>query len=333
MDIQIIAEKINALSKNYKISNLQKIRKKNKSLYQIRTSKIFSKSTIFIEQGYAFHDGGRTEIQYNIGLDEEDRFRYGLGLSLEPGQTLPDISIMYPKIRKFNYLLRYNPSLFSGYKMFAIVDGEWRETKIIHEIESSIVKSGTFIFFGEFMDIKNINYDKILETFDKMLPIYENIESIEQTEIIQEENVNNKFSFEKTNVSLPHSKVYTSKQLEIEIDIRHTKIQEKLVTELYKEYGKNNVSLEHPIYGYSVDVVVNNNGQLIFYEIKTAQTARDCIRQALGQILDYAYWPGQKNAEKLVIVGENQIDGKTQKYLDYLNNIFGNTLIYLQIKL
>jgi hypothetical protein len=327
MNIRPIAEKINKLSADYKIGDLQQIRKKNKSLEKLHSNKIFSSTTIF--DGYAFHDGGRTELQYNIGF-EENKFRYGLAFSLMLTQALPDISIMYPKIRKFNYLVRHNPSLFAGYKMWAWTGEIRTNTETLHEIESSLVKPKAFIFFGKLIDPKNINYGKILSTFDKMLPIYEYIESGNTDQKVK---VVDTFTFKKTNVSLPQSRNYTLEQAEIEIDARHSKIQEKLVNKLNKEYGVDNVSLEHPIHGNKIDIVVNDNGKLVFYEIKTAPTARDCIRQALGQILDYAYWPGKKNAERLCIVGENLIDKNTENYVKYLNTKFGIKLDYLQIKL
>jgi hypothetical protein len=327
MDIQEIAEKINDYSQKYNIGNLQQIRKKNKSLVKLHTLKIFSSSTIFDD--YAFHDGGRTEIQYNIGFEEDNLLRYGLAFSLEPGQTLPDVSIMYPKIYKYNYLLKNNPELFLNYKFWAWVDGERTETEVIHKIDSSLVKPKTFIFFGKLINLRHIDYDEILATFDKMLPIYKYIEKSE-TKILTK---NNPFVFKKTNVLLPQSRNYTIKHIEIDLDIRHSKIQEKLVDDLFKKFGNNNVSLEHPINGNKIDVVVNDNGMIYFYEIKTAPTARDCIRQALGQIFDYAYWPGLRNANKLFIVGENTIDKNTENYLNFLKEQYGIILEYIQIRL
>jgi hypothetical protein len=329
MKIREIAEKINEHSQKYNVGNLQQIRKENKSLKKLHTRQIFSSSTIFDDDDYAFHDGGRTEIQYNIGFEENNLFRYGLAFSLETGQTLPDINIMYPKIRKYNCLLRSNPTLFLGYEFWAWVDGKRTKTEIIHEVDSSLVKPKAFIFFGKLIEIKNINYDEILVTFDKMLPIYKYIEE----QKIKNTSNNDTFVFEKTNVSLPQSKKYTKVQTEIDIDIRHSKIQEKLVEKLYSKFGNDNVSLEHPINGNKIDVVVNNNEMIYFFEIKTALTARDCIRQALGQIIEYAYWPGQKNADKLFIVGENEIDKKTENYINFLKKQFRFDLEYLQIKL
>jgi hypothetical protein len=236
---------------------------------------------------------------------------------------------MYPKIYKYNYLLRNNPALFSGYKIWAWIDGTRTDIERIHEIDSSLVKPNAFIFFGKLIDEKDINYDEILSTFDRMLPIYEYIE-VQKPEINTE---NNPFVFQKTNISLPQSRNYTTKQIEIDIDIRHSKIQEKLVDELIEKFGNDNVSIEHPINGNKIDVVVNNNGENYFYEIKTAPTTRDCIRQAFGQIFDYAYWPGQKIADKLFIVGENPIDENAKNYLAFLKTQFRIELEYIQIKL
>jgi hypothetical protein len=331
MSIQSIANKINKLAENYDIGNLQKIRKEIKSFQRLPAKQIFP-SRILKKRGYAFHVGGRKEIQYNIGFEDEEKFRYGLAFSLHRDRNLPDVSIMKPRIRKFNYLLRNNPALFTGYKMWALVDDEISDIEKIHEIEPSIVKPETFIFFGKLIDLKSLDYDEVLSTFDKMLPIYLYIEKKEAKPEIDKIN-KYIFSFKKTNVSLPHTKSYYTKQVEIEIDIRHTKIQEKLVNKLSKEYGNENVALEHPLNGNKIDVVVNDNGKRIFYEIKTASNARDCIRQALGQILDYAYWPGNKNADTLVIVGEKAIDKDTKNYLKYLNNKCRIKLEYLQIKL
>jgi hypothetical protein len=40
-----------------------------------------------------------------------------------------------------------------------------------------------------------------------------------------------------------------------------------------------------------MDVVVRLGIRYWFYEIKTALSARACIREALAQLLEYSYWP------------------------------------------
>ena len=41
--------------------------------------------------------------------------------------------------------------------------------------------------------------------------------------------------------------------------------------------------------GTCIDIAVREGDALTYYEIKTALSARECIRQALGQLLEYAY--------------------------------------------
>jgi hypothetical protein len=337
MDIETIANNLNIYSEKYKIGKLQEIRKKIKGLKRSHTSKIFSSVTIFNDKYYAFHDGGRTEIQYNIGIEEveeHDWLRYGLAFSLEPGQTIPDVSVLYPQILQFNILFRTNPALFKDYKMWACTLDGRTDIDPIHEIYSSLIQPHNFIFFGKLMDLSNINYNEILVTFDNMLLIYENILINNDNINIENKNISiSKLKFIKTNVKLPQERKYTREQMAVDIDIRHSKIQEFLVKKLIEKYGNKNVSLEHPIFGNKIDVVVNDNRGLYFYEIKTALTARDCIRQAMGQILDYGFWPGQQNAVKLFIVGEAIIDKNTEKYLQYLNDQFRLSLDYIRIKI
>ncbi len=62
-------------------------------------------------EDWAFHYGGRSEIQYNIGFEDEG-FRFGLAFSLETSQTLPDINLLKPKIKKLNTLYEEKPELF-----------------------------------------------------------------------------------------------------------------------------------------------------------------------------------------------------------------------------
>ena len=58
------------------------------------------------------------------------------------------------------------------------------------------------------------------------------------------------------------------------------------------------------------------------FEIKTALAPRDCIREALGQLFEYAYWPGSPDFTALWIVGPSPIDSETQEHLDGLRERF-----------
>jgi len=325
--IDTIAKKLNKLSSNYEIGKFQDIRKEIKGIKRKHTSNLFSSMTIFNE--FAFHDGGRTEIQYNIGYEENNLLRYGLAFSLEPNQTLPDVSILYPQIRRYNYLFISRPELFTGYKFWYHNEKGPSEIENIHKIEAELINPHVFIFFGKLMDLSEINYDEILKTFDKMLPIYKYV--VNENNVIKTNLKKNNFKYIKTNVTLPENRKYSIKEKSVDINIRHTIIQQKLVKQLIEKYGDDNVSLEVPIFGNKIDVVVKDNEKYYFYEIKSAPTARECIRQAIGQLFDYAYWPGQKNADKLFIVGEEKLEPNMELYLKYLNTNFNIGIEYIRI--
>ena len=98
-------------------------------------------------------------------------------------------------------------------------------------------------------------------------------------------------------------------------------MQVALYKKLAKKYGSENVGVENPSgNGMRIDLVVrDNNESYSFYEIKTAREPRICVRQAVGQLLEYAYW--SKNSpepKKLVIVGPATIDTETEAYLEKL---------------
>lgn len=83
--------------------------------------------------------------------------------------------------------------------------------------------------------------------------------------------------------------------------------------------------------GTKVDVVVRQGGDYWFYEIKTALTARGCLREAIGQLLEYAFWPGAQEPSRLVVVGEARLDKDGREYLSRLKERFALPIEYEQI--
>ena len=47
--------------------------------------------------------------------------------------------------------------------------------------------------------------------------------------------------------------------------------------------------------------------------------------------MEYAYWPGKKHAEQIIVVGEHELDDRTKKYLDYLQNEFNMPIDYQKV--
>jgi hypothetical protein len=114
------------------------------------------------------------------------------------------------------------------------------------------------------------------------------------------------------------------------IDLVHNKIQTNIYQQLRKKFGKDNVGTESNTgYGYQVDIAVKDiDGDYIFYEIKTSYSLRLCIREALAQLLEYAYYPNSNNAKKLIIVSPNPINSEAKSYINNLRTRFKINIYY-----
>lgn len=102
----------------------------------------------------------------------------------------------------------------------------------------------------------------------------------------------------------------------VEITPEHRKMQAKLLSELKREFGATRVVLEEDF----VDVTVRTDQEKILFEIKTDLEPRTVIRNALGQVLEYAYHPLRKHElpVRLVIVGRVPLNAYEAEYLGYL---------------
>lgn len=112
----------------------------------------------------------------------------------------------------------------------------------------------------------------------------------------------------------------------------HKKIQGCIFQQLKAKYegtGKK-VGTEVPTgHGTLIDLVVNcpKEGDT-FYEIKTGGSALKCIREGLGQLFEYNFYPGVRNAEKLVIVAPFRADNGIKNYIKHLREKTGIAIYY-----
>ena len=173
-DIEQISWTLNELAGDYEIGNLQELRKKLKGLSRRPGTDIFNKKTISPDNDWAFHFGGRTELQYNIGIEKEG-LRVGVAFSLEPSFSLPDVSILFPKILKFNRYLKKNVEKFNNYKMWHWGTSGRSSISNVYEINNDLMVVHNFIFIGKIC--KSVNYDEILKIFDDFLNLYTYVES------------------------------------------------------------------------------------------------------------------------------------------------------------
>jgi len=112
----------------------------------------------------------------------------------------------------------------------------------------------------------------------------------------------------------------------------HNEIQNSLYAELVSQYGKDNVGAENNTgQGTSIDIVVKTGKSHWFYEIKTAPSVKACIRQALPQLLEYAYWHGNDDrADRLIIVSPLPVTKEAEIYLNFLRKKFHLEIYYEQ---
>lgn len=107
----------------------------------------------------------------------------------------------------------------------------------------------------------------------------------------------------------------------------------KLCDELTATLGAHRVSEEAIIGGFRADIVTLEDGGLVIYEIKTGGTVRACLREALGQLLDYGFWPEAMAPIRLVVCGEVRSSEEAQAYIAQLNGAFPATIAYRAIRL
>jgi len=121
----------------------------------------------------------------------------------------------------------------------------------------------------------------------------------------------------------------TLSRKELDLDLRHNLLQDALYQRLASKYGKDNVRTEQPSgVGTSIDIVVKMRSEYSFYEIKTALTPRACLREAIGQLLEYGFWPGAQKPTRFIVVGESLIDKDGKEYLRRLKKHFSLPMEY-----
>lgn len=176
--------------------------------------------------------------------------------------------------------------------------------------------------------VGRINYDAVLNDFDRLLPLYKFTEDRGERQ-----TVSVSIPFESRRGFLPKALSAIKRQIrkEQQVILRQNKLQKALCRQLESQYGANNVMPELPTVHGRVDVAVHRGKAYWFYEIKTANSPRECLREALGQLLEYAFWRGALNVTRLIVVGEHAIDKECESYLQLLKEHFSLPVEYQRI--
>lgn len=102
---------------------------------------------------------------------------------------------------------------------------------------------------------------------------------------------------------------------------RQAPIQNNLAVQLDRFYRPKGylVKCEHN----RVDITLESpKGGFTFIEIKPASTAREAIRIAIGQLLEYANYPSTQKAKKLIIVSDAEPTSDDWAYLKQLHTLY-----------
>jgi hypothetical protein len=119
-----------------------------------------------------------------------------------------------------------------------------------------------------------------------------------------------------------------------ELDLFHNRIQKELFNHLVSIYGKDDVGTEISTgRGTRVDAAVQKDEKYTLYEIKTSNSVRQCIRDALGQLLEYAHFGNGVNIDQLVVVSPFKAKKDVTDYIYTLREKYQLPIVYRQFDL
>lgn len=151
-----------------------------------------------------------------------------------------------------------------------------------------------------------------------LLNIDQNI--VSSLENAQIEIVGNNFSKNRKTIFTKSFSKYSK-----EYEFTHVIIQETFFAYLKKYFPNDKLKMEARItkLNCSIDIYqIKKVSIKIIYEIKTFVDLLYSIRVALGQLLEYGYYPNRSEKYKLVIVSNKHITSDIKLYIDNLKSLF-----------
>jgi hypothetical protein len=127
---------------------------------------------------------------------------------------------------------------------------------------------------------------------------------------------------------------------ETELGDEHRRLS-NLLFDLLPNYGYSSIAHSCAIeYGLGkapneIDMVATNaQGHIAFFELKALSSVDKCLREAMGQLLEYAYWeaPIPSSAARLFIATAHPLTPPARRYLQRLKAEFNLPLGYVQIE-
>jgi hypothetical protein len=215
-----------------------------------------------------------------------------------------------------------NPQALENYRMWiSRRDQIIKQDTAVREITDDEIDVPNFIFMGKQCPVENANAAEVLDCFEDLLELYRFVESPpDDGQIPSQPFVGDPpFLFQER---LSIGEMITSTELtkrNITVVHRSNQIKRLLCKRLM---GSNTGRLGDEIpsgNGGKIDLVCFlPSGEYDFYEIKPATYARHAIREALPQLLEYAYRSGGHHARRLIIASQAKLDPVSASYLEAL---------------
>ncbi|AYH27066.1 MULTISPECIES: hypothetical protein [Pectobacterium] len=145
--------------------------------------------------------------------------------------------------------------------------------------------------------------------------------------------LNNTFDFVSGNNDKKGTGNRRNSGIDIEIEYLHNDIQSGIYNSLCLEYGSENVGTENNTgYNSRVDIVVRlNKSSFYFYEIKTNTSVLACIREAIGQVIEYVHFRDNPvNVDKMFIIGIYPPNEDEVRYMKTLREEYNIPIYYRQ---
>lgn len=334
MDLNEILSTLNALAPKFRFGNLQDIRRKRRQLKRRPSRHPFRPTTEY----WAHHIGGRDELQFNVAWEDDGDLRWGVAVSLQPSRSLPDVTTMHLKLRTLGRVLETHGSYLHnrGFTMWDWTEhaGGRSRDRPPGPIADDLYASGSFVMVGKHVPPESFDACLVLRDFDTLLPIYEFVECDSDSKppaLYKPDD----FVFKpdlrpRDPISNPRT-LATRTPGETLVSYKHRKLQDVLKNELINEGVEVGTEHRDGNGGY-IDLVAHRDGVLEFYEIKSDSDPRLCIRHALGQLLEYAYWADAARKLRLFVVGDCPIDTETEAYLQGLRDQIGLPICYRHIE-
>ena len=139
-----------------------------------------------------------------------------------------------------------------------------------------------------------------------------------------------KFDFQHGKASYKGEYTKSTSDKKIKVKKRHGEITDDLYDYLISQgFKEENISVEKTrVGGAIVDVVLKHDEEFDLFEVKTRNTALKNIREALGQIFEYALMDREITCKRLVIIGPAELTELEQDYFNRLKDLIQIKLEY-----